>query len=382
VQRVGRGVGGVFAFSTLGSLAGALLAGFVLVPLFSLDFIFTSVGATLIALSALGLLCFESPGQGPTGMRRRWRFLSLLFLLILPATLLPKLRVGSDFPGVEVGHHTHSRYADLKVLNLGGGRLRCLVADGSVQSCTHLHRGVSDFYYIPEAARLIRERRRAKGGDEFRILLLGLGAGSLVRVIPSDVHLDIVEMDEGVVELGREHFGFELRAKQTLFIDDARRFLRTTTQRYDVIMCDVLVGSEPPFHLFAREFFELMAGRLEADGLGLLLFASQPWSGSRYTTSIVKTAASVFDVVLLTSPFGSGETRRSDDLLLHLATDRFYRFPSSLMSRYGVVAIDHRGGVVATDAHNPIAEFGFEERANRRREMLRLYGGYAALFSR
>ena len=55
---VGSASGLVFFWSTLGSIAGSLGAGFWLIPTFGVGFIVISVGAGLIALGLAGLLLF------------------------------------------------------------------------------------------------------------------------------------------------------------------------------------------------------------------------------------------------------------------------------------------------------------------------------------
>jgi len=105
-----------------------------------------------------------------------------------------------------------------------------------------------------------------------RVLIVG--GGSLSNVWHASRHasrITTVELDARVIEAGKSYFAAynhlsEVRVPWTVVNDDAKHFLATTDERFDVVIVDV----PAPFYvqtalLFTREFYELVRARL-ADG--------------------------------------------------------------------------------------------------------------------
>jgi len=78
-----------------------------------------------------------------------------------------------------------------------------------------------------------------------RVLILGLGGGSVARVVralASKARITAVEIDAGVVRAARRWFDLDgLRVE--VVRGDARRYLERTRRRFDVILDDVFVGN-------------------------------------------------------------------------------------------------------------------------------------------
>jgi spermidine synthase len=104
-----------------------------------------------------------------------------------------------------------------------------------------------------------------------RVLLLGGGSPGLAPEILKTAtvsRVDYVELDPQLVALGQEVLASPVADKVHLIYQDARRFLATTTRRYDVI----LMGLPGPQNAqlnryYTREFFALVARRLEPQGV-------------------------------------------------------------------------------------------------------------------
>ncbi len=79
---------------------------------------------------------------------------------------------------------------------------------------------------------------------EPRVLLLGLGAGSVARAIRAlapQAAMVGVECQTEVLRLARRHFGLDaLRVE--LVVDDALRYLRRERRRFDLVVEDLFVG--------------------------------------------------------------------------------------------------------------------------------------------
>lgn len=108
-------------------------------------------------------------------------------------------------------------------------------------------------------------------------LIVGLGGGAMVRFLNhffSEVRVDAVEIDPVVVALARQYFGTAAGPGTRIFAADGFDFLRTTSQRYDVIYMDAfLKPSEEtdltgvPLRLKTVAFLRSLHQRLRPAGL-------------------------------------------------------------------------------------------------------------------
>ncbi len=133
--------------------------------------------------------------------------------------------------------------------------------------------GLSEFtYFLAELP--AKYLSRAKG-RLLRVLVLGGGSmQSLSRLEPYSEHTTLVEIDPLIVRSARECWAEvnavdELDMSRTeIIIDDARHYLMTTDETFDLIVLDI----SAPYYLgtsiiHCREFFELVKTRLRPDGI-------------------------------------------------------------------------------------------------------------------
>jgi spermidine synthase len=145
-----------------------------------------------------------------------------------------------------------------------------------------------------------------------RILLLGGGETGILHEISKHdpERVDYVELDPQIIQLAKKNLPSEIVGPLTdlkvhLIISDGRKFLRETSQRYDVI---IIAMPEPASgqanRFYTREFFDDCAKKL-CEG-GLIAFrlpsAEQYWTAglARRNASIYRALKSAFaDVVVL-----------------------------------------------------------------------------------
>ena len=102
------------------------------------------------------------------------------------------------------------------------------------------------------------------------ILVVGLGGGTVtrtLRMIYPDAEITNVEFDPEIVTVARQYFRYVEDAKMKLVVEDARRWLRGTTEQFDMILLDAYHGGYIPFHLTTREFLEIARERLAPGGV-------------------------------------------------------------------------------------------------------------------
>ncbi len=107
-----------------------------------------------------------------------------------------------------------------------------------------------------------------------KVLIIGGGDGGTLREVvkhPSVERADLVEIDEVVVRASREFFpiiaeGFN-SPKAKVMIEDGIKYVRETTERYDVILVDSTDPVGPAEGLFNYEFYQNCHRILKDDGI-------------------------------------------------------------------------------------------------------------------
>jgi spermidine synthase len=307
----GPAVGRIYAVNTLGAIAGAVLAGFVLVPLLGTQG--TLVGVTL-ALTAMGLV-FALRGPGP-----RWRAataLAVAVLVVLGVLWRPEWNHGRLQTGVfeaaaqagMVGVAPEQLDAGLNVL--------------------YQREGTTASVMVVQGERLVKALRvdaRVNASDEpgdmatqtlvaqiplllapaaHDALVVGWGSGvSVGSVMQWPVeHVTAVELEPAVVEASQHflHVNHNPLAdpRLRLYEDDARHILLASDDTYDVIV------SEPSHpwvagvgNLFTQDFYRLAARRLRPDGVFAQWVQSYEISFDVYR-SLLATFQSVFPETLV-----------------------------------------------------------------------------------
>ncbi len=169
------------------------------------------------------------------------------FTEILHADLAQQLRVA------EVLYEGRTRFQDAKVFR--NGRLgKVLVLDNVVQTTLG-----DEFVYHEMLAHVpLFAHPNPK-----RALIVGGGDGGLLEETlkhASIEHVTMVELDDGVIDLAKAHFGelckdaFE-DPRTNLVIGDGAKFVAETDDRFDVVMIDSTDPHGPGEVLFSKEFY-------------------------------------------------------------------------------------------------------------------------------
>ncbi len=110
-------------------------------------------------------------------------------------------------------------------------------------------------------------------------LLLGLGGGSIPKFVQNhfpDVRLDIVEIDPVIVDVARNHFGFQPSRNTRIVIDDSAAYVRNCDIKYDIIYVDAFLSSSNdtdslgiPNTLKSQEFYKNLKSILSTGGVAV-----------------------------------------------------------------------------------------------------------------
>jgi len=178
---------------------------------------------------------------------------------------------------------------EIKVVE--GYGFRRLIIDGFTQSRTLNSNGRTDQHYwdkmIPADLQL---------GLDSRVLLLGLGAGTIAKIITKKfgpVAIDGVEIDPLVIELAKKYF--DLRESNiNIQVTDAKDFVKNLRYKYDLICMDVFKGGGIPKEIETKGFFERVKALLKEDGV---LTINKIFSGKEELDSFESFIEGIFPVV-------------------------------------------------------------------------------------
>ena len=94
----------------------------------------------------------------------------------------------------------------------------------------------------------LREVKRVKGSKVERVLILGLGGGSISETIFEKwpgAKMAGVEIDSVMVSLGKKYLKLA-QSDLEIKIEDANEYVKETPERFDLICVDVYVGGKVP----------------------------------------------------------------------------------------------------------------------------------------
>ncbi len=374
LDNIGRTVGGFYALSTVGSVLGTLLTGFVLIAHLGVDRIFTAVGTALILLAAGYFLVF----------RRRWAVLAVLLApWLVPAGETVHTRLMSDGTEATLVAARDSFYGAVKVVDyrFGAQRTRELVIDGLVQGGVDPANGLpiyDYFYHLEQIPYGLNPTGR-------RCLVIGLGAGLIPKWYEArGIRTDVVEIDPVVVAMARDHFGFDPQGE--VFVDDARHFLATATARYDFVLLDVFSGDLTPVHLLSLEALRQARARMRPGAVLAVNLIASLGPDRFMTASVVRTLEAVFERVDTYTTFRAAPGATVGNLIVvaydgpprTLAPAALVGFPVHPIPSAQVFAnlgrtldspSDDRA-VLLTDDYNPMDFYDAELRESVRRHIL------------
>lgn len=106
-----------------------------------------------------------------------------------------------------------------------------------------------------------------------RILIIGLGGGTMSNTLHQllpDSQIDNVEIDQSVIKVARQYFGFIENENIKTFSQDGRVFIKRALlkkQTYDWIILDAFDGDYIPEHLMTKEFLVEVKALLTEQGI-------------------------------------------------------------------------------------------------------------------
>ena len=231
-----RTTGGVFALSTVGNVAGALLTTFVL-----LRFLGTAA-ATIVLVAGLCLAALAAH-------RRSVPAAALFAAAVFPAFDL----------WIEATEYVErNAYADYRIVELDdGGR----VLDVSGQAASRHDAAGLGWEYAERIEQTLCE------AGETRVLVLGAAGMTLGRGAPCELEVAFVDIDPAQRRIASLFLRAATATSGTFHAADARAFLRDDPGGWPAIIVDTYSNPRTlPQHLLTVEFYRLARSRLTEGG--------------------------------------------------------------------------------------------------------------------
>ncbi|CUQ65378.1 Spermine synthase [Candidatus Nitrospira inopinata] len=341
---VGTVAGSVYAVSTVGSVAGTLLLGFYLLPLFGTKTILLSVSLLLASLSAV--VSWQERARtaalAPTAMA--------VFAAFGLWSATGFAGSGKSLEGFAVLSEAESLYGWVRVVDDERYGIRLMLSDASVISAVDKKWDRSVLGYQQILGLLPNFRPRAT-----QALLIGLGGGHVARDLKSQgLETDTIEIDPAVADAAQRFFSFKPTGR--FLIGDARYEIKRLDRRYDIIIHDCFTGGTEPIHLLTQEMLGHLRELLTEEGLLALNYVGfRTGEGSEAVAAVYRTLKSLFPHV---RTFTTDPTDFTDFVLLAsgapLDLERYRDDPRVSWLVQHEHHLQDTGGFIITDDYNPL----------------------------
>ena len=364
VEGVGSNVGRLSSISTLGSFAGTMLIGYVLIPFLPNSLTMGLTAAVLVVVCVGYFVGWHRRGAAPG--------------LVTAAVALALAGWAGTRPPTATSHTVqlyrgNSHFGLLQVLQAKESSRRYYLNDYLTQNI-----------YDPEEKKstalftyMLSGLARAYTSNLTAALCIGLGIGIVpMELANQGVQVDVVEINPAVVPLATKFFDLK-PDKLNLTIGDGRYFLNRSRKQYDTVILDAFLGEASPSHLMTVEAFRAIQRVLRPGGtLVINSFGDLEAGHDFFTASLHKTLQAVFAKVRIHTS-GNGN-------IFFVAADRpelKILHPQDLDSvhsavRYvaeaayaGLVDTNPEHGRVLTDNYNPVEFYDAKNREGIRRSL-------------
>jgi spermidine synthase len=286
-QDPGKSVGRVYAANTIGAITGAMIVSLLMIPLLGTPgsqqaLTLFSVLATIIILGAALLRMARTEKEAKLNS-----FRSLVqFAVLIAITVAAGVMTNRGIPGIQAGmiaygHRVKDWKRPWEYLYMGEGLNASVAVSRERQDkFRQLHVGgkvvASNLVFDMRLQRMLGHLPSLIHPAPKSVFIIGFGAGvtaGTLTLYPGIERILIVEIEPEVAKASARYFKAEnydvLNDPRTEIIyDDARHFMTTTKERFDIISTD-------PIHpyvkgaasLYSKEFLELSAKRLNPGGI-------------------------------------------------------------------------------------------------------------------
>ena len=123
------------------------------------------------------------------------------------------------------------------------------------------------------------------------ILLLGLGGGSVIETLRQDFNfqkqITAIDIDPVIIEIARTEYQLETNSNTTIICDDALKFIKGNTSKFDLIIVDLFIDIHVPKPFLELPFWNDVITSKSSSGI-ILFNASLEEEKSKELKSIIE----------------------------------------------------------------------------------------------
>lgn len=296
VTHSGATIGRMYALSTIGSIVGTFLTGFVLLAYTSSHMILLSVGMTLVVLA----LVIHRSKQIAVGIGMGIVIAALTSTVPMGST--GDIHIDTAYNHVRISTlYDGQKKETMRLMQVGIEHSSAVYLENTDLVFPYMNYYDLAFHFNPAAARLLMI-----GGAGFAYPRYALS-------VRDNLQMDVVEIDPQMHVIAKKYFGLGDEPGLRVHNMDGRIFISGTDVSYDALLIDAFSSNIVPFHLTTQEFMRHAYDRL-TDGGVLIMNTISAISGDdgRYLRAQYHTIESVFDHVYLfpvSAPFDASEVQ-------------------------------------------------------------------------
>ncbi len=297
LKNVGRYIGNLGCLDSVGAIVGSFIAGFIFIPMIGLQKSIFLIAFINITLGGIIIIAHPSASR-----KSKYGILSivLIFLAVI-ASIYHNINFYSLQPGEKLLYYKEGAYATVTVVEKNDS-IKILKLN-NIEEVPTDYASLQTFHMLGHLPNLLHKNPQ-------KALVICFGGGITTGAVATHdlEQIDAVEISPEMVKASNyfleENQNVLSDPKVNLIIEDARNYLLTTKNRYDVIICDAThPASSDSWMLYTKEFYESCEKILNEGGIicqWLPLHSLVP----RDYKIILKTFQSVFPHTSLWLPTG------------------------------------------------------------------------------
>lgn len=257
LEEIGGVSGRMSALSTIGSIVGTFLAGFVLIPKLGVKNIILLVVIVLVILS---YLIYEDKD-----IKYTLKTIATLVILVSLVLVGKKMFLQKHEDMILDTDSEYSRIWIKKFTNNSGKEYNTLEVDTGYESIASGEKNLTaEYLKYYDLFNYYQENTE-------NVLMIGGAAYTYPSYFLEqykDKKIDVVEIDSKMTELAEKYFDLNTQNKNlNIYHEDGRRYINTTQNKYDCILIDAFKGLNVPFQLTTEEALIQAKRNLNENGI-------------------------------------------------------------------------------------------------------------------
>lgn len=254
---IGKTSGRISSLSTIGSIVGTFIAGFVLIPNLGVRMLILIITILLFGLS---FIIFD---------KKNIKFCCCMFICLITLIGLNyygKVIFEKDNPDIIADVDSEYSRILIKSLSVGETKYKTMQVDTGYESYINQETNEMGAAYLYYYDLFDYYNKNAKstlmiGGAAYTYPTYYLGKYQ-------DKTIDVVEIDDKMTELAKSEFGLDTdNLNLKIYHQDGRSFLNSTNNKYDTILIDAFKGLNAPFELTTYEALQKVKNALNDNGM-------------------------------------------------------------------------------------------------------------------